>query len=192
LQGVAFSGPKASGLGETPAETRIEVETRELGPGEPPQIIGFLGVLHEGFLSGSLHEIAQVEMIVLRLLSSGRYAVDVHVEWTRSVRVYRQSNEAGLFARLAQCCGFAALLPGISVAAGLQPAVELAMVEEQHAGAVVSDHERARREVSFGDRAVERVRMSGHEGSDVREMAGFDRISGDEAGERISKLHVQC
>jgi hypothetical protein len=59
------------------------------------------------------------------------------------------------------------------VAPGLQPAVQLAVVQQQDTAPVRGEDERAARQMAVGDPAIERVRVPGHEGEDGREVRGF-------------------
>ena len=73
-------------------------------------------------------------MLVRRLRAARRDVVDVDVEGARRSRVQREALDAALLESLAQGDLLAGRLARIAVASGLQPAVELAVVEQQHAG----------------------------------------------------------
>jgi hypothetical protein len=78
---------------------------------------------------GRAHQVAEVEVLVRRLVPARRDVVDVHVERPRRALVQGEARDAGLLQRLAQRDLLARGFARIAVAAGLQPAVELAVVE---------------------------------------------------------------
>ena len=94
------------------------------------------------------------------LVAAGRDVVHVHVEGTGRSGVQGEPGQARLLVRLAQSHLLAARLSGVAVAPRLQPTVELAVVQEQHAFSPCRDHEGARGQVALRDAPVEGVGMS--------------------------------
>jgi hypothetical protein len=78
-------------------------------------------------------------------------------------------------------------LSGLGVAAGLQPAVELAVVEEQHPPAVRRHDESAPGQVAPGDSPVERILMAPHEVEDPVAVPRFLLVGGGVAAERFDE-----
>ena len=102
-------------------------------------------------------------MLVRRLRAARRDVVDVHVEGARRSRVQREALDPALLERLAQGHLLAGRLARIAVAARLQPAIELAVVEQEHLPSVGRDRDRAAGQVPLADRAVERPLVASHE-----------------------------
>ena len=93
----------------------------------------------DGRALGRRHQVAQVEVLVRGLAAARGDVVHVHVERARRPRVEGEAEDAALLERLAQRHLLSRRLAGIAVASRLQPAVELAVVEEEHARAVGRD-----------------------------------------------------
>ena len=91
-----------------------------------------------------------------------------------------------LLERLAQRDLLAGRLARVAVAARLQPAVELAVVEQQHARAVGRDRDRAARQVALADPAVEGPLVAPHEGDDPVAVARLLRVGRRELEQRAT------
>ena len=119
------------------------------------------------------------------LVRARRDVVHVHVERVLCRRVQRESADAAFLEGLAQRDLLSRRLAGVAVAARLQPAVELAVVQEQDAGAVGRDGDRAAGQVPLGDRAVEGVLVAQDEGEDLLAVARLLLVGRRVAAERL-------
>src|SRR5262249_55355121 len=102
--------------------------------------------------------------------------------------VEREAFDARLLERFAERDRLPCRLPRVAVAAGLEPAVELAVMEEEDAVALGRGHDGAGREVAFDDPAVEGLGMGGHERADAREVRGLLRVGRMVAQERPGEI----
>ena len=118
--------------------------------------------------------VAQVKMGVSRLVFSRRDGMDVDVEQLLvGKRLEVGGREPGLLGDLAQR-DLARIGLALAVPARLQPAVELAMVEQQHPRPRRVEDEAAAGQVPFGLRAQMSVGgMSAEEGADEGDVARF-------------------
>jgi hypothetical protein len=170
------SGHELSDLRESTSEPRVQTEGRELVPVEPAEVVALFGLQREGGTVGGDDQIAQVQMLVGRLVAAGRDRVDVHVEGPRGRGVEGETVDARLLPRLPQRHGFGARLSGIGVAAGLKPPVELPMMKQQDSVGRSGHHEGASREMALGDTTVEGVGMACQEVQDARHVGGFGSV----------------
>jgi hypothetical protein len=104
--------------------------------------------------------------------------VHVDVKRLRSRRVEDEAFDPRLLARFPQGDDRPLSLPGLGMAAGLEPAIELPVMEQEHAVARRRDHDGAPREVALEDVAVERVRVSIEKRKHFRQIAGLLGVSG--------------
>jgi hypothetical protein len=74
--------------------------------------------------------------------------------------------------------------------ARLEPPAKLSMVEEEHPVAPRRDHDRAPREMSLGDTAVERVGMTVHEGENLDQVRRFLGVRGHVTSELAVELTI--
>ena len=102
-----------------------------------------------------------------------------------SVRSYRDTIR--LFLHFAQGHLLAAGLARVGVASRLQPPPELAVMQEEDEVTRRRDHDRAPRQVSFRDAAVERVFVTGDEGTDLPEIARLTLVRRLVAGEVVEQ-----
>lgn len=118
---------------------------------------------HEGFACGGAHDEAHVVMEMLRLVRARRNHVPVEIE---DVALDDQIVQARLLPRLAQRdareVGVA-----IGVTAELQPAIELAMMREQHAPTGSIDEPGRTGEVSRHAAAFETIRVRQRERAEI-------------------------
>lgn len=112
-------------------------------------------------------------MQVSRVTAMCRDGVDVHVQGSRRGEKNRKGFDARLLARLSQRDLLAGRLPGLGVAPRLQPAAELAVMEQQYPPAVGRKDKGACRQVPFTDPAVERIRVGVHESDDGGKVTRF-------------------
>ncbi len=138
-------------------------------------------------VGGRHHEVAQVEVLVSGLAPARRDVVHVQVQRARRRGVEREAADAALLECLAQRHLLSRRLPGVAVAARLQPAVELAVVEQEHARAVGGDGDRAARQVALEDPAVEGVLVAQDEGEDLVAVMGFRLVGRGVAAQRVSE-----
>src|SRR5258706_7305776 len=167
----------AQGLGQTATEPGIEPQGRDLVPTEPPQVGRLL--LGASELAGPRHhQVAKIEVGMGRLARARRNLVHVDVERPRGVGMETGVFETRLLAHLAQGHRLAARLAGVGVPAGLEPSIELAMMEEEDAPAVRAQDEGASGQMALADAAIEGIGMPGHEVEDARDVARFRRVLG--------------
>ena len=122
-------------------------------------------------------------MQVRRVPAARRDRVDVHVE-DRVLGRDLEGRKPGLLARLAQGRAEHRRVGLLRVAAGLQPAAELAVQDEQERRAVGPRDDGAARDVALGVVALKRIVRRGEESADVRERLGFPRVGRRVARER--------
>ena len=113
------------------------------------------------------------------------------LEGPRRAGMEGQAGDPRLLVRLAQGHGLAARLPGIGVAAGLEPAPQLAVMDEQDPVAAGGEHDRASREVPFSDGAVEGRRVPADEVDDALQVPGLLRVGGAVAGKLLGQGHAE-
>jgi hypothetical protein len=80
-------------------------------------------------------------------------------------------------------------MPVFAVATGLQPALELAVVQEQHLVPGTGEDQGAGREVPLGDAAVEGIGMARKELQDPAEVHGLGLVAGDVGPEGVLETH---
>src|SRR5258708_27168543 len=143
------------GPGQGPPQPVVGLERLHLLPARPAELVGLRLRGDEGGLAGGDHEVAQVQVLVGRLRTPGGYVVHVHVQGAGRGGLEEEPFDPRLLPRLPQGHVLAAGLAGVGVPSRLQPAVQLAVMEEQHAVRARGDHDRAAREVPLPDAALE-------------------------------------
>ena len=73
------------------------------------------------------------------------------------------------------------------MAAGLEPPLQLPMMEQQDPVPALRDHDRAAREVALGDPAVEGIGVAAHEVEDPPQVRGLEGVGGDVAGQVLGQ-----
>jgi len=119
----------------------------------------------------------------------------VHVD-VQDLRTHRtiEGRDARLLARLAQGRVEGRRVGVFRMPARLQPAPELAVVNQQELGAVRPRDDRARRDVADRIRARERIRRRLEQAADARERLGFLGRRGRvalERGQEIGAIHAE-
>jgi hypothetical protein len=102
----------------------------------------------------------------------------VDVQRPRCRRVQGEPLDARLLPRLAEGDRLTLALPGLCVAAGLEPAPELSVVKQEHPVAGGRHDDGAAGEVSFDDATIERIGMAVDEGEhlgQIRRLLGVRR-----------------
>lgn len=169
-----------SHLAQQPLQARVQIQTPQLVPFEPPEGAALLRLHHRRGALGGDRQVAQVEMVVSRFGTPGRNGVHVHVEGPRCRGVQGEARDPGLFERLAKGYGLSRLLAGIAMTARLEPTLELTVMQEQDAVAGRRDDDRAPGEMAFEDPAIEGVVVTGHETKDVVPVRSFQVVRGRE------------
>jgi len=113
---------------------------------------------------------------VRRVFAARGDLVHVHVQRPRRPGMQDEAGDAGLLAGFPQRDRVPGILAGIRVAAGLQPALQLAVAQEEDAVAVAGDDDRAARQVALADAAVEGIGVTGHELRDLEQVRGLARV----------------
>ena len=98
-----------------------------------------------------------------------------------------QATKPALLERFPQRHLLAGRLAGVAVAARLEPAVELAVVQQEDARAVGRHRDRAAGQVPREDSAVERMLVAQHEIEDAVAVARLLSVGGDETAERVGE-----
>jgi hypothetical protein len=176
-----------AGLGEGPAEAGVGRERAHLVPGDPPELVELRKIGVDDGVGGSDQKVAQVQMLMGRVCSPGRDVVDVDVERAGRGRMEDEAADPRLLEGLAKGHVLPRRLSGLGVPAGLEPAVELAVVEEQHPLAVRRHDEGAPREVALGDPAVEGIGMAPHEVEDPVAVSCLLLVGRGVATERLDE-----
>ena len=97
--------------------------------GEPGRLPHFLGLHGQGRVARR-EQVAQVEVDVLGPVAAGRDRMDVEVEDDRAERRF-EDGDSRFFQRLAPGGVEDGSVASLDVAAGLEPAVEAAVVDEE-------------------------------------------------------------
>jgi hypothetical protein len=180
-EGRGYEGPRRA---ERAAEAGVEVDDRELGPREPAKGARLRGPATHAYADGRDHEVAQVEVPVSGLVAPRRDRVHVDIERARRRRVESEALDAGFLAGLAEGDVLAHPFSGLRVAAGLEPTPELPVVEEKHPVARRRHHDRAARQMSLGDAAIERIEVAVAERDDLRQVSALLGVPRPMAPER--------
>ena len=115
------------------AQAVVRAQRAGLVPRHPPDLVHLREVGRDHRVLGRRHEVAQVEVLVGGLAPVHRDVVHVHVERSRRGGVKEETADTALLEGLAERHLLAGRLPGLAVAPRLQPAVELAVMQQQHA-----------------------------------------------------------
>jgi hypothetical protein len=165
----------------------VGAEGVHLIPGHPAQGVELREARGENGALRGHHQVAQVEVLVCGLAAARRDVVHVHIERAWCGRVEREPGDPGLLESLAQGHLLAGRLAVVGVAPRLEPAVELAVVQQQDARAVGRDGDRASRQVALEDAAVEGPLVANDEGEDPLAVPRFLVVDGHMATERLDE-----
>ena len=158
------------------AKAGVEVQGRELVPREPPESPGLRGQAAEARTAGRDDEVAKIEVAVRGLVTAGRDGMHVDVERPGRRRVEGQPLDARLLARLPEGDHLTLPLAGLRMAAGLEPAPELPVVEQEHPVPRRRHDHRAPREMPLDDAAIEGIGVAVEERQDLGEVARLLRV----------------
>ncbi len=132
--------------------------------------------------------VAHVEVLVRGLALARGDQVHVEVEGSRRGRMQREADDPGLLERLTRRDHRGIGLVGLSVAARLQPALELAMKQQQQAQSVGVEHERGAGEVPVPPVAAKERAAARDVRRDAGQGARLVLVGGHVAGELRCEL----
>jgi len=164
------------------AEAFVKREGGQFAGGEPADGVAFLAEDGDGGLWGNEHE-ADVVVEMGGVRAAGGDLVDIEIEGAGGG--HDEAGDAGFLEGLA--AGYAEdVLIAIAMAAELEPAVKIAMMVEEDAGAVGIDDKGAAGEVGGKEVALETGRGGIEEGEHAVAGGDFLRARGEVEGEELS------